>query len=320
MAVEMAPGWNQWNPARFEILRKLEDAPRNNGHVLLMRDSFTGLLVAVKQVPTWWMLESHSEFASKYPEETELPWMDVAYMAFLNKVEYQWACELLGIYRDEESTYIVSSFASEGDLFSWSMRVDTEPGPEREAVVKPLAVQLLKAVQQLHELSIVHRDLSCENVLVTKAELGDDMEIRLIDFAAASSARISDRVHGKEAYVAPEVHVFEAYDGFLSDAFACGIIILSALVQRFPWNSTRPGRCKSFEYVKKHGLRKYFQRRKLTDVLSDSCMRFLEGLLIFDPAKRLSLGEEAFGDRPSVWQEEWVASVSLPWSRQVTSF
>ncbi|CAE7265547.1 KCC4 [Symbiodinium sp. CCMP2592] len=221
-----------------------------------MRDTSTAMLVAVKQVPSWWMQENQSKFRSVYPYETEMPWMDVAYLAFLNQVGYHWACSLLGVYRDDTCTYIVTSLASHGDLFLWSSRLQMEPGPTREATVQPLAVQMLKAVQELHDLSIAHRDLSCENILVTQVD--DILEVRVIDFAAACGSRFSSGAHGKDMYVAPEVHLGGKFDTFLSDAFALGVIFLSVLLQRYPWNSTKPGCCKSFEYVRKHGLRKCF--------------------------------------------------------------
>ena len=40
----------QW-PDSQTARRKLEDAPRNKGRVLLMRDTVTSMLVAVKQAP-----------------------------------------------------------------------------------------------------------------------------------------------------------------------------------------------------------------------------------------------------------------------------
>ncbi|CAE7939659.1 fhkD [Symbiodinium sp. KB8] len=328
MATETEPSeWFPWNPLRFQMLRKLEDAPRNQGRVLLMRDTSTAMLVAVKQVPSWWMQENQSKFRSVYPYETEMPWMDVAYLAFLNQVGYHWACSLLGVYRDDTCTYIVTSLASHGDLFLWSSRLQLEPGPTREATVQPLAVQMLKAVQELHDLSIAHRDLSCENILVTQVD--DTLEVRVIDFAAACGSRFSSGAHGKDMYVAPEVHLGGKFDTFLSDAFALGVIFLSVLLQRYPWNSTKPGCCKSFEYVRKHGLRKYLMRRKLSgtsltfaDAISDSCLHLLEGLLEVDPGERLTLGENAWslsGDRVSVWSEDWVLSAPA-WGREISDF
>ena len=134
------------------------------------------------------------------------------------QVGFHWACELLGVYRDETCTYIVawtskpdgvfwfilgqnphgnsqeylskrgcsfvarfwpafsphehskllkktrcsrapgtskvSSFASQGDLFYWSSQLDLPPGMDREAAVQPLAVQMLRAVQELHDLPL----------------------------------------------------------------------------------------------------------------------------------------------------------------------
>lgn len=325
-----ADEWSPWNPLRFQMVRKLEDAPRNKGRVLLMKDTAAAMLVAVKQVPTWWMLHNQSEFKSTYPFETEMPWMDVAYSAFLNQVGYHWACELLGVYRDETCTYIVSSFASHGDLFYWSSHLDLSPGMDREVAVQPLAVQMLRAVQELHDLSIAHHDLSCENILVTKVD--DTLEIRVIDFAAASGSRVSSGAHGKDMYVAPEVHTSLKYDAFLADTFALGVIILSALLQRYPWNSTRPGCCKSFEYVRKHGLRQYLKKRKLSgtslvfaDALSEPCIHLLDGLLAVDPQLRLTLGEIACsggddGEHLSVWNEDWVIVAPQPWVREISDF
>lgn len=324
-----------WNPRRFQQLRKIQDAPRNYGHVCLMKDTWTDMLVAVKQVPTWWMLEDQGQFLAKYPGETEMPWMDVACMSFLNQAQYPWACDLLGVHCDSESTYVVTSFASEGDLYSWAVQADLKSGADREALVRPLAAQLFSAVRALHELSLVHRDLSCENILVTKTAEdcldAPTWEVRLIDFAAASTSRVQSGVVGKELYMAPEMHTSPCFDAFLTDAFALGVVLLSLLLQTFPWSSTKPGACKSFGFVRKHGLRRYLTKRKfagsdrpLISVLSDACVELLEGLLAVDPERRLTLGESAFpeGSRSCVWEMPWIAEAPdcSAFTRNVTSF
>lgn len=309
-----------WNPRRFQQLHKIQDAPRNYGHVSLMKDMWMDTLVAVKQVPTWWMLEDQGQFLATYPGETEMPWMDVAIMSFLNQAEYPWSCQLMGVYCDCESTYVVTSLASEGDLYSWAAQAGLKSGTDREALVRPLAAQLFSAVRALHELSIVHRDLSCENILVTKSADdcldGPPLEVRLIDFAAASTSRVQSSVVGKELYLAPEMHTSPCFDAFLTDAFALGVVLLSLLLQTFPWSSTKPGVCKSFAFVRKHGLRRYLTKRKFTgsdrpliSVLSDSCVDLLEGLLTIDPERRMTLGESGFpeGSRSCVWDVPWLA-------------
>lgn len=302
-----------WDPCRFEVIRKLQDATRNRGQVHLMRDNEQGCLVAVKQMPNRWVREGHSEFVLEHPAETEMPWQDVGCVRFLNRSGYDYACELCGVYRDDVHTYVVTSFATEGDLFSWC-EAGVAPGLEREEVVRPLARQMLEGVQQLHEYSIIHRDLSLENILMAKSD-DDSLHIRIIDFSMAStSRRFRNCVRGKASYQAPELHTDQEYDGMLSDAFSLGVTIYAVLLKDYPWLSTRPGGCKCFEYVRKHGFRSYLAKRKLrnstgrvAEFLSEPLTQLLEGLLALDPAERLTLGEAQWGgSRRSVWDMPWL--------------
>lgn len=189
------------------------------------------------------------------------------------------------------------------------------PGPDRENLVRPLAVQLLRGVQQLHELSIVHRDISMENCLVSEEEV-DPCQLRIIDFGMAQTERyFLKQIRGKRSYQAPECHEVGEYDAFLSDAFAVGVSLYCILVMDYPWQATKSGGCKCFDFVRKQGFRAYARKRKIRntekligDVLSESVLQLLEGLLSIDPAKRLTLGENGAWARPrrSVWDEEWL--------------
>lgn len=305
-----------WDPERFELLKKIQDATRNRGQVLLMRDTTVDRLVAVKQMPSRWVRTCHSEFVIEHPSETEMPWQDLGCIQFLNDTGYPYACDLLGLFRDDVHTYVVTSFASEGDLFSWC-EAGVQPGHERELVVQPLARQIMESVQQLHDFSIVHRDLSLENILLTKQDGSEELQVKIIDFSMAStSRRFHHCVRGKASYQAPELHTDQEYDAYLSDAFSLGVTLYALLLKDYPWLSTRPGGCKCFEYVKKHGFRSYLAKRKLrnstakiADFMSEPLKQLLEGLLALDPAERLTLGERAWGgSRRSVWDEPWMHS------------
>jgi serine/threonine protein kinase len=301
------------------MVRKLQEAERNFGQVHLMRDRQDGeRLVAVKQVPNVWLRSSPSEFLREHPSETENPWQDIGCTNFLNHVGYPFACRLLGVYRDDEHSYIVTSFATEGDLFSWCENSALQPGHEREVVVLPIARQIIEGVQQLHDLSIVHQDISLENLLLSQAE-DCSLHIRIIDFSMAStSCHFRGSALGKPVYQAPEFHEDEelGYDGFLSDAFAVGVTLYALVAKDYPWLTTKPGGCKLFEYVRKQGFRKYVGRRKLrgstarvADIMSEPLMQLLEGLLQLDPAKRLTLGERVWKEsehRRSVWDMAWL--------------
>eukprot|EP00929_Paragymnodinium_shiwhaense_P120280 TRINITY_DN92214_c0_g1_i1.p1 TRINITY_DN92214_c0_g1~~TRINITY_DN92214_c0_g1_i1.p1 ORF type:complete len:575 (+),score=89.89 TRINITY_DN92214_c0_g1_i1:295-2019(+) len=308
-----------WLPGRFELVGKVEDATRNRGTVFVMRDLHTseGRLVAVKKMPNSWIHGSHKEFCEAYPHETEFPWQDIGCNRFLNSVDFPQACELLGVYRDSEHTGVVTSFCTEGDLFAWCCNLDISPGRDRELLFHPFARQIAYSVQQLHELSIVHRDLSLENMLMTKNESDGSLEVKLIDYGMASTSRyFKNCVRGKASYQAPEVHTTQEYDAFQADAFAVGVIIYSVLFKDYPWLSTRPGGCKCFEYVRKHGFRKYFQKRNLRqthrpiiEFMSEPLLQLFSGLLALDPEERLTLGESTWGadsGRRSIWDEPWM--------------
>lgn len=308
---------SEWPSSRFEVLRKLQDATRNRGQVVLMKDKEHNRLVAVKIMPNRWVGTSHSDFVIEHPSETELPWQDIGCVRFLNVASYPYACELLGVYRDAEHTYVVTTFATEGDLFSWC-EGGVAPGRERELAVQPIARQMMEGVQQLHDFGIVHRDLSLENVLISSENQA--LQIRIIDFSMASTARIfRNCIRGKASYQAPELHTDQEYDSYLTDAFSLGVTLYAVLLKDYPWLSTRPGGCKCFEYVRKHGFRAYLQKRKLrnstqrvVEFMSEPLVCLLEGLLSFEPSERLTLGERKWGSsRRSIWDLTWLHEGSV---------
>jgi serine/threonine protein kinase len=311
-----------WSPNRFEPLAKIEDANRNRGVVYLMRDLQQDRLVAVKKMPNAWIRNSHEDFVNTYPTETEVPWQDLGCMRFLDSIGFAHSCSFLGVFRDQDYTGVVTSFAAGGDMFGWCGQLKAEVGREREDIIRPYARQMVRALQQLHDLNIVHRDVSLENMLMAQNEENGEMEVKIIDFGMASTERyFKDSVRGKVSFHAPEVHTDQECDAFLSDAFAVGVSLYAALCKDYPWLSTRPGGCKCFDFFQKYGFRKYIQKRKLRvsnkpvgDVISSSLVDLLSGLLAIDPAKRLTLGEAAWNGsgRRSVWDEPWLRGEDLP--------
>lgn len=307
-----------WEPDRFQMVGKIQDAVRNQGQVHRMRDGANGRYVAVKQMPNEWVGTSHEDFLKLHPSEMEQPWQDIGCTSFLNSIGYPYGLMMRGVFRDAQNTRIVTDLATEGDLFSWcGVPGALPPGPEREALVLPLAKQIVEGVAQLHELGIVHGDISLENVLLSRCSTREGcLSVHVIDFGMTTTDRVQmRRKRGKASYQAPEMHVDSEYDGFLSDGFAVGVTLFALLVKDYPWLATKPGGCKCFDFVQKHGLRAFLQKRKaregggrLWECMSEPVVQLLEGLLDFDPTTRLTLGESAWSgeeQRASVWDTLW---------------
>lgn len=293
----------------------------------LMRSHEDGdRLVAVKKVPNHWITSGQREFAKEHPNSNEKPWSDLGILRALGGAGYPYSLELLDVFRDAEYTYIETPVASEGDLFEWCSR-DPRPGREREIVMQPLVVQICSAVRWLHELGLVHRDISVENILVDTDASGNQ-HVKLIDFGMSVLSRsCSGGVRCKASYQAPEESECErAWDGFMADTFAVGVTIFVMAAHDYPWASTRAFECQRFQYVQTAGFCRFLKKRKLRsgngevlmDVFSNRLIKLLEGLLEMSPEKRLTLGEscwandcEADAERASVWQQRWLTSSLL---------
>jgi serine/threonine protein kinase len=301
-----------WEEERFKKERKLGDATRNRGVVHLRRDIKSDQVFAVKEMPNTWVRDNHDDFVYWHPEEIEMPWKDIGYTHYLNSVNYKYACTLHGVYRDSVNTFVMLSCASGGDLFSVATTGEN-PGPAREASFAPIVVELLRSLKQLHNMQIVHRDISLENVLLTSSDIRKS-GIRIIDFGMSSTMRTFRERVGKALYQAPEMHNSSEHDAFLADMFAAGVLIFTLMVRSYPWQSTKTGRCKYFEYAQKHGWRAYFAERTVGDsdmsvnkCLSEPLLQLIEGMLAMDPANRLTLGEKVWAKkRRSVWDEPWI--------------
>jgi len=285
-----------WAPERFEMVKKLQEAPRNEGAVHLMRDiARGGCFVAVKRMPFHWTGSGPTEFKLLHPKSMENPWVDAGVTAFLHNIGCAYVCDPVGVFRDSNYTYMVGTYATKGDLFSW-IEGGTKSGTAQEAMVRPIAEQIFEAVMCLHNCGISHRDISLENILLTHEEGQESgtFQVKLIDFGAASLTRMCSGAVGKPPYMAPEMFESDEYDGFLSDTFSVGVVLFSLAVGGYPWLSTRPGKCKMFTYVSYKGFRAYLRGSKatpLSESLSEPLVALLEGLVAINPADRSTLGK-----------------------------
>ncbi|CAK0901273.1 unnamed protein product [Prorocentrum cordatum] len=282
----LAAGILPWDCHRFRRVKKLQQAERNHGCVELMRDG--GNFVAVKKMPTRWICGSPDEFDAQHPKADERPWMDVGIVRLLNEVRYPYCVKLLDIFADDKSTYVVSSLASEGDLFAWC-ECASKPGLHREAAMYPLVNQIFTGVRWLHDFGVAHRDLSLENILL-HSENGD-LRVQIIDFSMSTlDQSASAEVRGKPSYQAPEIHLPQPFDTEMTDSFSLGVVMFAMGAEDYPWKTTKRKACELFEYACMFGFSRLLSKRRLrkgggeslAEVFSPSFTALLAGLLAKD--------------------------------------
>jgi len=323
-----------WASARLDNVSTLQVAERNHGYVSLMKSLDNGgRMVAVKCMPNAWVCKSQDEFGRRYPLVSERPWYDIGLPRYLYEHGYPYVCEPLGLYHDSELTYVVSAYASRGDLFKWCER-SSGPNANCELIARPLAVQIFDAVRLLHDMGIAHGDLSLENVVLTDGQGGAPC-VKLIDFGMASRTRRSTRMRGKPSYMAPEMHWEIEYDTFLADVFSLGTMLFALVNKEYPWSITT-AQCHHFDYFQEHGLMDYLSRRRRLqrprfwiDAMSSDLLHLLSGLLAVDPQDRWTLGERCWENdllkdgadsrRTSAWESAWLQRCGHEPRRQALS-
>jgi serine/threonine protein kinase len=313
-----------WDKQKWKVERTLSAACGNYGRVDVVsrRNHEKSERFAVKSVPLRWLRKGAAEFKEKHPETTENPWQDISIMKHLNAKAFPYAVDFMGVYSDSEKAYIMTSLATEGDLFHWSQQ-RTALSLEREALMVPIVKQIFDGVRWLHNANIAHLDLSLENILLTRGRESAKLQVQIIDFGMSTfSPRTCSGIRGKPSYQAPEMHQASCYDGFHADAFALGVTLFGMACRRYPWSSTIPGKDPDFGYMQTHGFRAHLARnfskkqdgKPLHKVLSAPFVSLLSGLLAPSPEKRWCLGENFFqvptdneeDPRTSAWDCDWL--------------
>lgn len=137
-----------------------------------------------------------------------------------------------GSFVEESTVNIVMEYAEGGDLHRL-LRTQRDKGKHMsEKEVWRYAFELSAAIAYLHEHNIIHRDIKCMNVFLTKdkrVKLGDLGASKITGAAAMQLTRV-----GTPLYLAPELVRQTPYD-FKVDVWALGCVLymLSSLESPF---------------------------------------------------------------------------------------
>jgi len=262
---------------RYEVLVEPGEKCTQDSITLLRRRS-DGWLFAVKVVDM-----NNAGDASLHCLEMEL--------RVLLSIEQSNSVAIEEVYIVGGVAYIVTEYLGGGTLETWLKREGAADEETAQAVMR----SLLKAISQLHDADIVHRNVRMENILLVTDDVTDGIKLAEFGHAAVIErpAEYGDNTaknfalsgpYGAWDHFAPEILMKHPY-GAPVDMWACGVCLHTLLTGELPpvhTNTMTDSRWARAKYSRSSNLRKRASRVLLS---------FLDGLLERDPVHRLTAWE-----------------------------
>lgn len=174
----------------------------------------------------------------------------------------------------DDALYIVMEIADGGDLLDYINKRTRLT----ESVARLLFHDLLCGVEKCHTMSIVHRDLKCENLL-----LSGKMILKISDFGFAREldGKNLETYCGSYAYAAPEVILGQPYVGEPADIWSMGVILYAMVVGRLPFKDNDV----------KTLLSEISHHITLPTFLTDDIKDLIVRMLTYNPQERATLAD-----------------------------
>ena len=205
--------------------------------------------------------------------------------------------KLYQIIEDNNNYYIVTEYASGGELFN--LIVKNKHLTENDASI--FFTQLIFALEFLKIKNISHRDIKPENILIR-----NNKELLLIDFGLSCQFNEGELINtpcGSPCYAAPEMLLGNNYNGLASDIWSCGIVLFTMVCGYLPYEE---------ETNEKLYKKIYSTKLEIPDRISSQCKDLLNKLLEVNPRKRPSLEEiknHKFLNYGVIWYKEHFSKI-----------
>ena len=245
----------------YEILEHLGKG--GFAHVYRAKCRRTGLFVAIKMIDK--ALMASAGMIGRVRQEVTIH----------SRLKHPAILELYTFFEDAHYVYLVLELAHNGELAK-HFKLGTRGLSEKAAA--DILRQVLSGVLYLHTHNIIHRDLSLNNLLLTK-----DLNVKIADFGLATQLNGPDEKHvtmcGTPNYISPEVASRE-FHGLPADVWGLGCMLYTLLVGSPPFHT---------QHVKTTLNKVINADFKIPSELSLQAQDLLLKLLCKDPTKRITL-------------------------------
>ena len=240
------------------------------GRVLLVRKKDNKKLYAMKILLKSYLKRYHQEEHTK----AERDLMVSMNSPFIINIKYA--------FQDETQLYIVTEFMQGGDMF-FHLHENENNKFDRERA-KFYIIELLLALEYLHQNNMIYRDLKPENILMDK-----DGHIKIADFGLSKELNdINDTANtlcGTPQYLAPEVIIKKEYDKGV-DWWSLGCLLYEFLTGCLPFNIS----------PNQMILRPYKTPLQFPPEMDKTDIDLIRKLLTVDPKKRIGYGSNDAND------------------------
>lgn len=235
LKIPSAPEADKWEWALRNATNAYESKPLGDfqlidalgagafGRVYLVYDSIKGEYLALKVLDKNLVFKDRLHFESAVNERLTLEL--VRGKPFMAQLRYA--------FQTRSCLYLVTDFYEGGDLFSF-LRAHHNDVRESQAI--RIIAEVILALQSMHEMGIVYRDLKPENVL-----LDSQGHVRLADLGLAKlldrdNNYLTSTICGSLSYAAPEMLSEKQY-GIAFDMWTLGVFIYQVLTGDMPFET-----------------------------------------------------------------------------------
>jgi len=205
----------------FEIVKTLGKGAA--GIAELARQKADGQLICLK------VIEGAAVNASQNQEV-------LAEIKVLEKLQHTHVIAYIGCFEHAAALYVAMEYAEGGDLEKLWQDAQKRKRPFEEERVLEWGHQISQALQYVHSMKVLHRDLKLANVLLDK-----DQRVKLGDFGLArtlgTQSYLAQTMCGTPYYISPELCKSEPY-GAKSDVWALGCMLYELLTLKRPFTGT----------------------------------------------------------------------------------